>query len=443
MMPALLACGAPLPAVTPSPAAVALPAPTVAPTAVAAAVAPTAAPPIPTLALPSPIPPPATQPPPSPTADEVPVAERRLIFEEVWTTVRDEYLYEDYRGVDWEGLYDEYAARIEGDMSRAEFYDEMVGLVARLDDNHSRFVPPAAAQAEEVSTSGRETRVGVGVSVQPKADGGFVQLVFPDSPAARAGLRPRDRIVAVDGRPYVANDGDLEGSAGSAVRLSVVRPGAKLRDVVVTRQEVNAHILPYYRRFPGEVGYVSIPTFWANDMGEQVSGALTDLVAAGQLRGVILDVRSNRGGWGEVLNEVLSHFVRGQVGVFFGRSYVRPLVVEPPAGPDLRSVRLVVLVDGDTASYAEVLAAVLQREVGAVVVGTPSAGNTETIYAHSLRDGSRLWLAQESFRLQDGTNLEGVGVTPDSVVDSDWTRYSEDDDPQLLEALRLLGAGPK
>jgi carboxyl-terminal processing protease len=381
--------------------------------------------------------------PPTATPDELSAEERRLIFEEVWRTVRDEYLYPDYRGVDWEALGVAYAERVEEPQSREEFYGAMVELVAQLEDNHSRFVPPAAAQAEEISTSGRETRVGIGVVVQPKSDGAFIQLVFPDSPAARAGLRPRDRIVAVDGRPYTLDDSDLQGEDGSSVRLTVVRPGDKLRDVVLVRQEVRSHILPYYRRFPGDVGYVSIPTFWASDMGEQVSGALTDLVAAGSLRGVILDVRSNRGGWGEVLNDVLSHFVRGQVGVFFGRSYVRPLVVESPAGPDMRRVPLVVLVDGDTASYAEVMAAVLQREADAQVVGAASAGNTETIYAHTLRDGSRLWLAQESFRLQDGTNLEGAGVLPDVPLDADWTRYSEDDDPQLLEALRLLGAGPK
>lgn len=386
---------------------------------------------------------PTVAPRPSPTPDELVLAERQLIFDEVWLTVRDEYLYPDYRGVDWEALREEYTARIQSDQTRNEFYGSMVELVARLNDNHSRFVPPAAAAQEEVATSGRETRVGIGVAVRAKPDGAFVQLVFPASPADRVGLRPRDRIVAVDGRPYSVTDGDLQGEVGSLVRLSVVRPGGKLRDVVVERQEVQAHILPYYRRFPGDVGYVAIPTLWANDMGEQVSGALTDLVAAGPLRGVIIDVRSNRGGWGEVLNEVLSHFVRGEVGVFFGRDYVRPLVVEPPAGPDLRRLPVVVLVDGDTASYAEVLAAVLQHEAGAPVVGSPSAGNTETIYAHTLRDGSRLWLAQEGFRLPDGTNLEGTGVVPDSVIDTDWTRYSEDDDPQLLEALRILGAGPK
>jgi len=393
----------------------------------------------PSLTIASPISAPPT---PQPVAD-LPIEERRLIFEEVWQTVNDEYLYVDFQGVDWAKLREVYAERIEGTQTREEFYATMVELVAELKDNHSRFVPPAAAQAEEISTSGRETRVGVGVVVQPKPDGAFIQVVFPESPAARAGLRPRDRIIAVDGRPYVAADGDLQGEEGSSVRLTVVRPGDKLRDVVVVRQEVRTHIVPYYRRFPGDVGYISIPTLWANDMGEQVSGALTDLVAAGRLRGVILDVRSNRGGWGEVLNDVLSHFVRGQVGVFFGRHYVRPLVIEPPAGPDMRGVPLVVLIDGDTASYAEVLAGVLQREAGALVVGSPSAGNTETIYAHTLRDGSRLWLAQESFRLQDGTNLEGVGVTPDVPLDTDWTRFSEEDDPQLLEALRLLGAGPK
>jgi len=395
------------------------------------------------------VPPPATVTVTEPLLSSTPalltLEERRQIFEDVWRTVYDHYLYADFGGVDWQALRAEYETRITYQQTRDEFYETMIELVAQLKDNHSRFVPPAAVEAEDATASGREVRVGIGVVVQPKPDGGFVQLVFPDSPAARAGLRPRDRIIAVDGRPYVAADGDLQGALGTPVRLTIARPGAKLSDVMLVRQEVRDSILPYFRRFPGDIGYVAIPTLWVSDMGEQVSGALTDLVASGPLRGLVLDVRSNRGGWGEVLSAVLSHFVRGQAGVFFGRDYVRPLVIEPPAGPDLRnlSAGLVVLIDDNTASYAEVMAAVLQAEAGAIVVGTRSAGNTETIYAHMLRDGSRLWLAQEGFRLRSGANLEGTGVTPDVLLDVDWTRYSEDDDPQLLEALRLLGGGPK
>jgi C-terminal peptidase prc len=373
----------------------------------------------------------------------VPLEVRQRILAQVWTTVANEYLYTDYRGVDWQSLQDEYAARVEYAEQRDEFYATIAEMVAQLGDQHSRFVPPAAVVAEDASTSGREITVGIGVVTRPHRDGAFVQVVFPDSPAERSGLRPRDRIISVNGRPYRAEDGDLHGDAGTSVRLTVVRPAGKPYDVVLVRQEVQSRIVPYYRRFPGDIGYVSIPTLWVSDMGEQVSGALTDLVAGGELRGLIIDVRANRGGWGEVLSEVLSHFVRGQVGVFFGRQSVRPLVIAPPAGPDLRRVPVVVLVDGETASYAELLAAVLQREAGAQIVGSHTAGNTETIYAHTFEDGSRLWLAQEGFRLQDGENLEGVGVEPSSVVDTDWTRYSEDDDPQLLEALRLLGGGPK
>lgn len=379
----------------------------------------------------------------TPTIGPLSQEERRQIFEEVWRTVKQHYLYADFRGLDWDALREQYEPRVNSDQNQTDFYADMTEMVAQLDDHHSRFVPPTAVDIEDATASGHDVTVGIGVVTTPKADGAFIQLVFPDSPAARADLQPRDRIIAVDGQPYSPNDGDLQGPQGSTVRLNVVRPGEKPRDVVLVRQEVQGRIVPSYRRFPGDIGYVSIPTLWVNDMDEQVSGALTELVAAGRLRGLILDVRANRGGWSKVLSGILGHFVRGQVGTFFDQHRVRPLVIEPSAGPDLRGLPLIVLVDSDTASYAELLAAILQREDKAQVVGTPSAGNTETIYAYTLKDGSRLWLAQEGFHLQNGVNLEGHGVQPDSLVDVDWTHYSEDDDPQLLEGLRLLGAGPK
>lgn len=409
------------------------------PTSTATA-APRATPARPTLSSPTPA--------PSPTApvSATPLSpgRRQQVFDEVWQLVRDNYLYADFNGVDWNAVRQTFEQRTVDAPSDEQFYDDLAAMVNQLNDHHSRFGPPAAVITEDAAISGREASVGIGVVVVPMAEGGFIQTVFPDSPAARADLRPRDRIIAVDERPYQREDADLQGPDGSTVRLNVVRPGEKPRDIVLERQTVQGHVAPYYRRFPGEIGYVWVSTLWTPDMDEQVSGALTELVAGGRLSGVVLDLRGNPGGWSHVLSGVLSHFVRGQVGMFFDRhSRVRPLVVSAPAGPDLRGTPLVVLIDQSTASYAEVMAAVLQREARATVVGMPSAGNTETIYAYTISDGSRLWLAQEGFRLQNGANLEEQGVQPDELVDVDWKRYSEDDDPQLLEGLRALGAGPK
>src|SRR5262249_40078031 len=289
--------------------------------------APTARP----TSIPSPTPLPTDAPPSvTPTPATLPYEERRDIFDEVWRTVKDKYLYPDFHGLDWDAVHEEYGAKLEQEQTRDQFYAMMVEMLALLDDQHSRFEPPAVAQLENAKTSNDEVTVGIGVLTRPRADGAFIQIVFPDSPAARAEISPRDRIIAVDGRPYRIDDGDLLGEAGSSVRLTVVRPGAKLRDVVLTRQEVRNHIVPSYRRFPGDIGYVSVPTLWVTDMHEQVNGALTDLVAEGRLNGLILDMRSNSGGWSYVMSGLLSHFVRGQVGAFVNRQHVRPLVVPPP-----------------------------------------------------------------------------------------------------------------
>jgi C-terminal processing protease CtpA/Prc len=90
-----------------------------------------------------------------------------------------------------------------------------------------------------------------------------------------------------------------------------------------------------------------------------------------------------------------------------------------------------------------VLAAALQAVGRAQVVGTTTPGNTETIFGYDFADGSRLWLAQEGFRLPSGVNLEGRGVVPDAIVDVDWTTFSDSDDPQIVKALELLGQTSK
>ncbi|MFV9505273.1 MAG: S41 family peptidase [Oscillochloridaceae bacterium umkhey_bin13] len=402
---------------------------------------PTAAAPAPTLAPTATTAPTNAGPPTTPTP--ISATTRQQIFNEVWAIVNEHYLYDDFGGVDWATVRDDFEPRIAVAATDAAFYELLGFMVGRLGDDHSRFLPPQAAQREDTLSSGREEQVGIGVIALPMGDGLLIQHVFPDSPAQRAGLLPRDRIVAIDGVFYTASD--IQGPEGTSVRLTVVRPGEGSLDIVLTRRRVEGRITPLARRLPGEIGYLSVTTLWVSDMDRQVAEALHELTASGPLRGMVLDLRSNPGGWRNVLTGILSHFVRGEVGNFTSRKGDTALVISAPTSPDLRGLPLVVLIDSGTASYAELLAAILQSHAGAVIVGAPSPGNTETIYSYEITGGGRLWVAQEGFSLKNGIELEGIGVQPDITVLDDWTRFSERDDPGLTTALRLLapGAGGK
>lgn len=377
----------------------------------------------------------------TPTATAIPSrlsgSLRQHIFTRVWQIVDEHYLYADFDGLDWNNVWHEFAPRVDEATTPEEFYALITEMVNRLNDHHSRFLAPSDAVAENALTVGHEEHVGIGVITIPTHDGAIIQHVFSNSPASQAGLRPRDRIVAIDGEPFAAGR-DIAGEAGTQVRLTVERPDEHVWDVVLTRRHVEGRISPTAYRLPDNIGYLSIPTLWINDMADQVSGALTDLVVEKPLHGLILDLRDNPGGWRNVLTSILGHFVQGEVGLFFDRQGERPLIIHDSSGPDLRGLPLVVLVDRNTASYAEIMAAILQTEAGAYIIGAPTSGNTETIYAYELPDGARLWVAQEGFRLRNGTNLEGAGVKPDIVLDLDWTRYSEERDPYILDALRYL-----
>lgn len=415
------------PAATPFPPTAPVPAPTVItrPTPTSSRLSDT-----PTVTL-------TTATPPTPTPTLLSQADRQQLFDEVWSIVHERYLYADFRGVDWYGVRSEFAPQIALTTSNEEFYALLSTMVQRLGDQHSRFMAPSAVEDENTLTTGVKVNVGIGVVSLPTNHGVLIRQIFPHSPAAQADLRPRDRIVAVDG--VTTNVGNtIPGPEGTQVRLSVIRPGEDVREVVLTRQPVEGRITPVAHRLDGDIGYLAISTLWVHDMHEQVSGALTDLVVERPLRGLILDLRSNPGGWRTVLSGILSHFVRGEVGAFFDQDQVMPFIIEPGSGPDLHGLPMAVLVDRGTSSYAELLAAILQAEARAIVIGSPLNGNIETIYAYDLAGGARLWVAQEGFLLRNGVNLEGRGVQPDMLIDLDWTRYSQETDPHIVAALQYL-----
>ncbi len=378
---------------------------------------------------------------PTPQLPALDEAQRSDIFEKVWGTVAAHYLYSDFGGVDWHKLKQEYQPRALQADSSAAFYATLRAMVKQLGDEHSRFLDPQAAYREQGLSTG-EVYVGIGVATIDDPQGRLVTTVFRDSPAREAGIKRRDIIVAVDGAPIDSHGSRIKGPPATTVRLQVRNPGGEERSVTVQRRAVLEQYRPDVYLLPGtDVGYLLIQSFWPMETPQAVEQALTQFLEAheGQLAGLIVDVRLNNGGWRSVLEGLLGNFVQGEVGAFYSHSssyglHVTPTKVYAP----VKELPVVVLVDRGTKSYAEIFAAVLQSQGRAQVVGVNTTGNTETIYPYDFDDGSRLWVAQEGFRLADGLTLEGRGVVPDRSIAIDWLRFSELRDPHIVKGVELI-----
>lgn len=383
----------------------------------------------------------------SPAPTLIPEAERDAIFDKVWQKVDEKYVYPDFHGVDWEAVRKEYRPQIEAATSNEQFYKLISDMVESLKDEHSRYLTPAEAQEEDRVINGTNNYVGIGILTDHEEKSILVVEVFPNSPAAQAGIKRGDRITAVDGQPFMDARKDtinIRGPEGTTVRLTVRSGGQPPREVAIVRHAVAGKVAPTSSRLDADssIGYLIIPSLEAESMDDKVASALGKLLDAGDLKGLVIDLRGNGGGLDSVLKGILGQFVTGEVGSFRSQHDTNALdIAKGDLQERLSRVPVVVLVDKGTESFAEVLAAVLQAQGRAHVVGVPSAGNTEEIFAFDFEDGSRLWLAEYGFQLPGGVSLEGHGIMPDAPVDVDWTEYSERDDPQILKAVELIHEG--
>lgn len=366
------------------------------------------------------------------------------IFERLWSIIAEQYLYEDFNGLDWDAIHTEYAAYLESGLSDEEFYWRMDHMVFRLGDDHSAFLNPDQVAADQASYFGENEYVGIGIYTYPVDERGrvVVLITYPGGPAETAGIRAHDSILAVDGTPIYDGEtytiDNLLGEEGSQVIVTIQSPGGPPRDLTITRARITGTwAVPYQvltTSTGARVGYIIIPSFSESNVASDIGAALNFM---GPLDGLILDNRLNGGGYDNILEDTLTYFVDGPVGHFTNRSSQTPLTIHGDDIHGSQQVPLVLLSGPLTASFGEVFAGILADQDRALLIGETTDGNIETLWGYDFIDGSVAWIAHDTFKPyhQPDADWETTGIIPDIEIPAPWDLYTLETDPAIHAAL--------
>lgn len=387
---------------------------------------------------------------PSPTYTRFTALERRKLYRQIWRTVNQQYVYQDFNGADWAAAEHGYDERINSAPSTEAFYAIVREAIDSLGDDHTRFDSPQDAAADEALYSGTAGYAGIGVMLRDLPDEIVIIRIAQDGPADRAGVRIYDTITAIDGRAvsdFIAKEEDygpaVRGPVGTTVTLSV-RRGGQILEIPIVRNAIPGDAFPeaIARIIPGTtVQLLTIDSFNRENLRDMVIDALDEGTAPGVIpTGLIIDVRENGGGSVEAMSQIIGLFVDGGVlGEAVGRNDALPITVDP--GHVLTrytDLPIVVLTSEGTVSAAEMFASGMKSLRQATLVGTTTAGNTENLYPYDFDDGSVLWLAEVLFRQNDGTFVDHIGVNPDITVPANPDAYEPSTDPVIQAALQHM-----
>ncbi len=338
--------------------------------------------------------------------------------------------------------------------SEKMLYGAIKGMVSSLEDPYTYFLTPEENKEAKADLNGRYEGIGAQLGLKD----GQVIIVAPlkGSPAEAAGAKPGDIIVAVDGE---SSEGwtlaqavnKIRGPKGTSVVLKIVRNAGEPFDLKITRQEIKiASVELEFKKAKGcknncaEVAYLKVSQF-GDDTNKEWDAAVLKIKQkwnAGQIKGVVLDLRNNPGGYLEGAVYLASEFLP------MGKKVVRQEYVDKSGknytvqkGGLLLDVPVVVLINEGSASASEILAGALKDHGRAVVVGKKSFGKGSIQEALDLVSGAGLHVTVAKWILPNGTWINSKGVSPDIEVQNqvkDGNTLTEADDKQLETAIDEL-----
>ncbi|MDZ8086924.1 MAG: S41 family peptidase [Nostoc sp. DedQUE12b] len=369
--------------------------------------------------------------------------EQKLVSE-VWRIVNRTYLDETFNHQNWAAVRQKVLEKPLPDSNAS--YEAIGKMLKSLDDPFTRFLDPEQYRSLQVNTSGELT--GVGLQIALNSENGKLEVVAPiaGSPADKAGIRPRDRILKIEGVSTENLTLDeaatrMRGPSGSLVTLVIERDGEAETEIRLTRDRIALNPVVSDLRVSAEgtpIGYLRLTQFNANASTE-LAHAISSLEKKGAAA-YILDLRNNPGGllqsgieiarlWldsGTIVYTVNRQGIQGSFEAF---------------GPALTNDPLVILVNQGTASASEILAGALQDNGRAQLVGETTFGKGLIQSLFELSDGSGLAVTIAKYETPEHRDINKLGIKPDKVISQPAINREEigtEADLQYQAAVELL-----
>jgi carboxyl-terminal processing protease len=347
------------------------------------------------------------------------LTQQQILVSEVWRIVKRSYLDETFNHQDWIKVRQKaFRSPLENNQ---EAYKVIQNMLKSLNDPFTRFLDPEQYRSLQVNTSGELT--GIGLQIALNSDTGILEVIAPidGSPAEKAGLKPRDRILQIEGKTTKNLTLDeaaaqMRGPIGTVVTLLVGRDGEPDQQIILVRDRIELNpVISELRLSPQgtPIGYLRLSQFNGNaamDLAEAI-----DTLEAKGAAAYILDLRNNPGGLLQAGIEVARQWLdsgtivytvnrQGIQGTF--EAYGQALTEDP----------LVILVNQGTASASEILAGALQDNGRAHLVGETTFGKGLIQSLFELSDGSGLAVTIARYETPNHRDINKLGIKPDIVV---------------------------
>lgn len=321
---------------------------------------------------------------------------------------------------------------VEDTKTKDLIYGALKGMLASLDP-HSQFMDPDTYNELKVDTEGKFGGLGIEITINKD---GLLTVITPieDTPAWKAGIKPRDHIVKINGtltRDMTLTDAvkKMRGKRGEAVNITVLRDSKeKLLEFKIIREIIKIKDIKHVRILEDGIAYIRLAEFRENSL-QELNSALSAL-SKQKMRALIIDLRNNPGGLLDVAVKITGRFIAPNKMIAYtkGRQKDQDLEFFSDAKNAILDLPLAILINEGSASGSEIVAGALQDYKRAIIIGTKSFGKGSVQTVIPLGDGSALRLTTSHYFTPSGKIIHGKGVVPDILAEKKETDDSKEED---------------